>query len=306
MSKEAPPPRPGLGVLEAVSAAALYGSSGIFAVRLFQMGVTPHSVALYRMVLGALFLLVWALLVRRDALRVPRRTLLLLLVGGGIPVAAFQVVYQLSIDAAGVPTTVALLYLAPVFVVAASPLLLGERPTPLRVALSLVVVAGVWLTVLGADTVQPHFGSTGLVWGVLSGACYAAYTLWGRYATPRWGTLPTVVYASLGAAAILALTLPALSSQVALPATPAAWGVLAAFALLTVSAASLLFFDALGRIEASRVAVAAATEPVVAALLATLILAQGMAPVGWVGIGVVVVGVAGVGRSRAVVVPDGG
>ena len=170
----------GLGVLEAVLAASLYGSSGIFAVRLFEMGVTPQSVALFRMILGALFLLIWALAVRRHVLAVPRRTMLLLLVGGGIPVAAFQVVYQLSIDAAGVPTTVALLYLAPVFVVAASPLLLGERPGALRVFLSLVVVAGVWLTVLGADEVVAHFGSRGLTWGVLSGAFYAAYTLWGR------------------------------------------------------------------------------------------------------------------------------
>jgi drug/metabolite transporter (DMT)-like permease len=108
-----------IGFLEAVAAAALWGSSGIFAVRLFELGVTPTSVALFRMTLGTLLLLLWAAVFWRDELRLGRRDILLILVGGGIPMAAFQVVYQFSIDAAGVPTTVALLYLAPVFVVAA-------------------------------------------------------------------------------------------------------------------------------------------------------------------------------------------
>jgi DME family drug/metabolite transporter len=288
-----------LGVLEAVAAATLYGSSGIFAVELFQLGVTPISVALFRMLVGTAFLVVWAVALRRDELRIGRRGVLFILVGGGIPMAGFQVVYQLSIDSVGVPTTVALLYLAPVFVVAASAPLLKERPTIPRVLLSIMVVAGVWLTVLGADEIEAVFGTRSLVWGILSGAGYAGYTLFGRYAAPRWGTVPTAVYGSLGAGLILVATLPALSSTVAVPQGGRAWAVLVVFALLTITLASLLFFDALRRIEASRVAVAAATEPVVAALLATVLLSQGLNLVGWLGIGVVAAGVAAVGRSPA-------
>ena len=286
-----------LGVLEAVAAAALYGSSGIFAVELFQLGVTPTSVALFRMILGTAFLVIWAVAFRRRDLRLGSRHILLLLAGGGITMAGFQVVYQLSIDSVGVPTTVALVYLAPVFVVAASAPLLKERPTLLRVALSIVVVAGVWLTVLGADEVETVFGTRSLVWGVLAGAGYAGYTLFGRYASPRWGTVPTAVYGSLGAALLLLATLPTLSSTVAFQQGGRAWGLLVVFALLTITLASLLFFDALRRIEASRVAVAAAAEPVVAALLATFLLSQGLSLVGWLGIGVVATGVAAVGRS---------
>jgi DME family drug/metabolite transporter len=286
-----------LGFLEAVAAAALWGSSGIFAVELFSLGVTPASLALLRMALGTLFLVIWAASARRRELPVSGRDLLILLVGGGLPMAGFQVVYQHSIDSVGVPTTVALLYLAPVFVVAASAPLLRERPTPLRVALSVLVVAGVWLTVLGADEVQAVFGSRSLAWGVLAGVCYAGYTLFGRFAAPRWGSVATVVYASLGATLLLTATVPLLSDTTALPQGGRAWGVLVVFALLTVTLASLLFFDALRRIEASRVAVAAAAEPVVAALLATLILSQGLDVTGWLGIGLVTGGVAAVGFS---------
>jgi DME family drug/metabolite transporter len=111
--------------------------------------------------------------------------------------------------------------------------------------------------------------------------------------------VPTAVYGSIGAGLILVATLPAFSSTVAVPQGGRAWAVLVVFALLTITLASLLFFDALRRIEASRVAVAAATEPVVAALLATMLLSQGLSLVGWLGIGIVAAGVAAVGRSPA-------
>ena len=59
--------------------------------------------------------------------------------------------------------------------------------------------------------------------------------------------------------------------------------------------AHFLFFDALARVEASRASIATAVEPVTAAVLATLLLGQGLSAVGWLGIMLVVMGVAGVG-----------
>jgi DME family drug/metabolite transporter len=69
------------------------------------------------------------------------------------------------------------------------------------------------------------------------------------------------------------------------------------FGALTIAAAQLLFFDALGRIEAGAASIATAAEPVVAAVLATVLLSQGLAPVGWAGIALVVAGVVGVGLT---------
>ncbi|MDE3012587.1 MAG: EamA family transporter, partial [Gemmatimonadota bacterium] len=58
-----------------------------------------------------------------------------------------------------------------------------------------------------------------------------------------------------------------------------------------------LFFDALARIDASRASIATAIEPVVAATLATMLLGQGLSTLGWTGIALVVLGVAGVGAT---------
>jgi drug/metabolite transporter, DME family len=288
-----------LGYVEALLAAVLWGSSGIFSVYLFAHGVSPQSLALLRPAIGVLLLgLVVASVHGRAGLLPGRRALGVLMVGGGSVVGLFQLTYQMSIDAVGVPATVALVYLAPPIVVAVSGPLLGEWPTPKRTFLAGVTLAGVWLTVWGADAVTPTFGGSGVVWGVLAGASYAGYTLFGRYAAPRFGSGATVLYSTIGACAWLAVALSFLIDDFVLPATSAAWALLVIFALLTVAGAQFLFFDALGRIEASRASITSAAEPVVAALLATLLLSQGLAPVGWIGVALVVSGVIGVGAER--------
>jgi len=286
-----------VGYGEAVLAASLWGSSGIFAVNLFRLGVPPESLAFLRPFLGSLMLL--AVVATRSApgMRVNARGLAMLCLGGGLAVGVFQIAYQLSTDAVGVPSTVALLYLAPAVVAALSGPLLGEWPDRRRIALLLVTLSGVWLTVLGAEEVTATFGTAGLWWGVLAGFSYGAYTLFGRFAAPRYGSMPTVVYSTIGSCLFLALVVPATSGPIVWPGTPAAWTLLAAFALLTIAVAHFLFFDALARIDASRVSISTAVEPVVAGILATMLLSQGLTPLGWVGIALVVVGVAGVGLA---------
>jgi len=286
-----------LGYLEAVAAACLWGSSGIFAVHLFRLGVPPESVALLRPTVGVLFVLGWVGLTRPEALRVDAFGVAVLALGGGAAVGVFQLAYQLSTDAVGVPRTVALLYLAPAFVAAASGPLLREWPSRRRLALVALTVAGVWVSVLGASDVPATFGRSGWGWGVLAGASYATYTVFGRFAAPRFGSARTVFYSTLGACLLLAVVVPVASGPVVLPTGVRAWSLLIAFGALTIALAQFLFFDALGRIEASGASVATAVEPAVAAILATLLLGQGLGLVGWLGIGMIVTGVVGGGLS---------
>jgi DME family drug/metabolite transporter len=284
-----------LGYAEAIAAAALWGSSGIFAVNLFRLGVPPESLAFLRPFLGSLILLAVVALKDSRALFMDGRGLLVLLLGGGLSVGIFQIAYQFSTDAVGVPSTVAMLYLAPAVVAAASGPLLGEWPDRTRIALLVLTLSGVWLSVLGADEVAATFGTTGVGWGILAGLAYGAYTLFGRFAAPRYGSIRTVVYSTLGSCGFLAVIVPVSTGPIVWPASGGAWLVLFVFSVLTIAVAHFLFFDALSRIDASRASIATAIEPVVAAALATVLLSQGLSTLGWVGIGLVVAGVAGVG-----------
>ena len=286
------------GVLEALAAATLWGSSGIFSVYLFRSGVSPGGVALLRPVIALVLLVAGALALRPSSLRLDRSGLVFLLGVGGFTVSLFQLSYQMSIDAIGVPSTVAMVFLAPSLVVASAGPLLGEWPTARRILLALLTAAGVWLSVRGAEQTETAFGATGLVWGFLAAVGYAGYTLIGRYAGARWDVITTVVYSTAGACVILAALVPLVASPLVSPATGRGWLLLTAYALVTIAVAQMLFYDALRHAEASRVSIAAAAEPVVAAILATVLLSQGLDPIGWVGLLLVVAGVVGVSLDR--------
>ena len=57
--------------------------------------------------------------------------------------------------------------------------------------------------------------------------------------------------------------------------------------------ATSLYYDALGRIEAGRAAIASTLEPIAAVVLATFLLDEGLRLRGWLGLAMVVAGVAG-------------
>ena len=120
-------------------------------------------------------------------------------------------------------------------------------------------------------------------------------SLFGRYASHTYGSAATVLYSTLGGCLLLAVVLPSMTGPLVFPSSARAWWLLIVFGAATIALAQFLYFDALSRISASRVSMATAAEPVVAGILATLLLGQGLEPVGWLGIVMVVAGVAGVG-----------
>jgi len=280
-----------LGYLEVITAAALWGSSGPFSVALMRMGMSPESLALLRPVLGAVSLTAVALLWRRSALRIGGRELLHLTLLGGAAVGVFQLTFQLSTGAVGVPTTVGLMYLSPAVVVAGSGPLLGEWPSRRTLLLVGLSIVGVWLVVRGGGALDLPGGTP--LWGILCGVSYGSYTLFGRHWSPRCGPLATILFSTVGGCLVLGGAWAAGVLPVEGPPSGRAWLVLVVFSVTTMTVAALLFFDALRRIEATRAAIATTTEPVVAALLAAFLLGQTLPPVGWLGLALVVGGVAG-------------
>lgn len=288
------------GYLEVVAAGALWGSAGPLSVALFQLGLPPTSVAVWRLVIGVASLALVVLILAPGKLRVSPKAFLLMLLPGGAVTALFHLGYQMATASIGVPSTVALLYLAPAIVVVAAGPLLGEWPTRRRVALAAVSVAGVWMTVFGAEGAAFHTEPEGVAWGILTGCGFAGYTLFARRFSPRHGSLPTLLYSSVGAALILGGVYLVLGWGVETPSGVMAWGTVVAFGVLTITLASVLYFHALGTIDASRAAIGATVEPLVAAVLALVFLDQRLAITGWVGLLVLISGVIGAYAAPAV------
>ena len=297
------------GYLFALGAGALWGTTGPLSTALYAEGTQLTSVGFWRVLLAVLGFVVYGLW-RRDLFRLDRAGLLVVGLLGGALVAVFEVAYQYAIAGVGVAPAVALLYTAPVMVAVLARPLLGEALTPLRIALGIVVMVGVALAVAGGP--EAHTGATlvgpagrvvGIVGGLLSAASYAGSTLMARWAVPRYGTLKVLFWELVGGVVLLAVLLPLGGHPIAPPPSLSGWIYIAGLGLGAVFLANVAFFAGVRRIDAAPAAVAASAEPVVGSLLAFFLLQQGLTAFGWLGLALVVAGVAGGYRAEAEAFP---
>src|SRR5256885_15575672 len=136
------------GYLFALAAGAVWGTTGPLSTALYRAGEAITGIGFWRLVIGLAGFLVYGLF-RPGLFRIDRRAWLLVGLGGGALVALFEVAYQVGVAGTGVAGAAALLYVAPVLVAILAKPLLGERLTPLRVLLALVVMAGAVRAVQG-------------------------------------------------------------------------------------------------------------------------------------------------------------
>lgn len=286
------------GYLFALGAGTLWGTTGPLSTALYAAGAALTGIGFWRVLLGTVGLAVYGLVFDRDLFRVDRRGWLLVGAGGGALVALFEVAYQYGIAGAGVAGAAALLYIAPVLVAILAGPLLGEAITALRVALALVVMVGATLTVTGGSQGAGLAGVAlpslmqGVAGGLLAALSYAGTTLLARFAVPRYGVVKVLFLEILGGTAILGVVLTLAGHAPAPPPTAGAWVYLAALTVGTVWLANFFFFSAARRIEAAPTAVTATIEPVVGTLLALALFGQRLTLPGWIGLALVVGGVA--------------
>jgi len=284
-----------VGYLMALGAGATWGTTGPLSTGLYQL-MPATSIGFWRVLIGTVALAIWGILFRRDLFRADRRGWLLVGLGGGAMVALFEIAYQFAIGGVGVAGAAALLYTAPVIVAVLARVILKEALTPTRVALAVIVMVGVALTVTGGSNAGAEAArmgvSAGIAGGLLSALSYALTSLMGRYAAPRYGVVKVLFLEAIGGVLLIWIALAIWGRPPQLPPSPAAWRGLLGLAAGSVIAANLLFFGAMKRIEAAPASVAATIEPVVGALLALLLFSQRLTALGWLGLLMVVGGVA--------------
>ena len=286
-----------VGYLFALAAGAVWGTTGPLSTALYRAGEAITGIGFWRLLVGLAGFLGYGLF-RPELFRIERRAWLLVGLGGGVLVALFEVAYQFGIAGTGVAGAAALLYIAPVLVAVLAQPLLGEQLTTLRVVLALVVMAGAALTVqggshgTGATAIPLPSLVQGVAGGLLAMVSYAGTTLLARYAVPRYGARQVLFLEVLGGVVVLGLVLPLAGHPPVPPHTPGAWLYVLLLSLGSVLAANFLFFAAVKRIDAAPTAVAATIEPVVGTLLALTLFNQQLTVLGWIGLLMVVGGVA--------------
>ncbi|HKV72304.1 MAG TPA: EamA family transporter [Gemmatimonadales bacterium] len=300
------------GYLFALGAGATWGTTGVLSTALFHAGQDITGIGFWRVSVGVVGLFLYMLFFHPDLLKADLKGWLLVFGGGGLLVAVFEVAYPYAITGVSVAGAAALLYLAPVVVAVLARFILGEALTPLRMFLAVLVMIGVGLTVSGGDVGSVLAGGPGFRTGVLGGLIamlsYAGTTLLARWSVPRYGAIRSLFLELSGGAVMMAIFLTLFGRSpfhrspeggIPYPVGLAAWGFCLAQAIGPVVGANFLFFAGVRRIDAAPTAVAATVEPVVGTLLAFFFFSQHLTALGWLGLLLVVGGVATSYRSEA-------
>lgn len=283
----------------AALAASLWGTLGILGTILGRYGLSPLQVATLRAATAFVLLGLVLAVAGRQHLRVKPTDAAFYALYGLVSVAAFYGVYMVAVVRTGVGMAAMLLYTAPAYVVVLAALLWGEPLSPtkwLSLALALVGCALVVATPAPGRPAPLVLEPVGVLAGLASGLTYALFTVFGRFSLARHSAWTTLFYA-LGWGSLF-LTIFSLSSSTYPPLPLRAWAWVLALAVGPTLLAYYLYLQALLRVEAGRASIVCTVEPLVACVLAYLILGETMTPLQAAGALLLLTGVALIQRER--------
>ena len=285
-----------IGALCTLAGAVLWGFSGA-GIQLLQSdyGVQPLFITTMRM-LGAGTLMLAALAItRREALArmlYDRATLVRLAVFGCVGLFACQLTYIVVIRYTNAGTSTALQGLNVVFIVMATCLMTRKLPNRYEIAGMCTAFAGTVLIATKGDLSTLVIPRPGLVWGVISAASVAFYTMYPKRLFEQWGSVPVTGFGML-AGGVMSLVLFAAGGMAGMPPElPALDGfgvlILACVVLFGTVGAFGLFLHGVSIVGSVKGSQLGAIEPVSATLFSWLWLGMVFSWGDWAGLALMV------------------
>lgn len=254
--------------------------------------LTPWEVALVRFTLTGLF---YAALVAQQRPSIPRRDLLGLAALGFVAIPLNQGLFLYGM-ALTTPGHGALLYaLSPIFVFLLASWRLGERASLPKLAGIATAFLGVLVVLLGRGALglqAARDGLTGDLLILLAVVAWAIFAVGGKVYAARYG-VRTMTGVAVGFGSLVYLPFGLFLSDLSAfrRLSPAGWGAIAYLVALTSIVAYLMYYWAMKKTDASRVAIWSNLQPVLTAALAWAIYGEPITPSFLMGGGMVLAGV---------------
>lgn len=261
------------GYLFITTAAILWGILGPFSRLAFAEGLQPMEVAFWRAMLGWGFFGVHAVATR--SLKMAPRDLPMVFIFAITGVTLFYGSYQIAIRYGGAALASVLLYTAPAWVTLMARLAFKELFTPLKMAALALTITGVTLVARGGGTIQISWAA--LLFGLAAGFCYSLYYIFGKFFSTRYSS-PNLFLYLLPIGAVTLLPWVEFSHK-----SLTAWGALICIAGLCTYGAYFCYYIGVRSLEASRAAITATLEPVVAAVVAFFWWGEAFGIAGYIG-----------------------
>ncbi|WP_244898692.1 DMT family transporter [Sporosarcina koreensis] len=254
-----------------MAGAACWGLIGLFISPLYERGFSPWDVVAIRAILSFLFLFIFMVLLYRNQLRTRWKDQLLFACAGVFSLALFNYFYFEVFSQSSLSLAVTLLYTGPLFVTVLSRVFFKE-PLTLRkgLALAAAIVGCAFVVGLLPSGALGISGST-LLLGILSGFCYALYSIFTKPVTKRYSALTVTTYTFFYMSVFMLLT-SRLFSHPERYLHSDVWVSAVLLALVSTAAAYILYTGGLKHLEAGKAAILATVEPIVAVLMGVLFL----------------------------------
>ena len=263
--------------IKIITAMVTFGTIGVF-VRYIPL---PSSIiALVRGVLATIFLLtVMAAGKRRPDRTAIRRNLALLVISGGMIGFNWILLFE-AYNYTSVAVATLCYYLAPVFVIIASPFVLGEKLTMRKTLCVISALAGM---VMVSGVIQNYVSGgnaedlnlTGVLLGIGAGALYATIILMNKKLKNISSYDTTVM--QLATASIVLVPYCLLTVDIgSLEVTPGSTVLLVIVGIVHTGIAYVLYFGSIKELPAQTVAIFSYIDPILAVLLSAFLLKESM------------------------------
>ena len=254
------------GVLYALCAGISWGISlGIFGRTMTSFGFTAMQVSAVRTTISAITFIILALVTDRKAFRLNPKDIWIFLCSGFISVTLFCWCYFTSTRLCSLAVGGVLQYTAPVWVVVFSAVIFKEPITKVKAAAMLVAIAGCVL-VSGITHGVGQVSAFGLVAGVFSGITYGSYTIFTRFAVPKYRTMTINVYTFIVASAT-SLLLSGPIKTVSAVCTPKVLPVAIIGGIMCAAVPYYFYNKSLETLENGKASILATIEPVIAVMV---------------------------------------
>ena len=261
-----------------LAAGSLWGTIGLFATLLSDMGIGAAPVAFFRL-LSATIMLALILLIKGKGLslfRVSRMGLISCMLVGFISQAFYNICYMNAIEQTGMATAAVFLYTSPVYVALMSRIMFREPLTGNKIAAIIINIIGCILTVTGGDFSDMKVSGFGLLMCILAGFTYALLPILSRTGADRENSFTAAFYGqAFGALLLFFLIRP--YNGVGTPFTFKMLLVFIGFGIVPSAMGYIVYYAGISKItETSRIPVLASVETVVAAVIGLIIFGQSL------------------------------
>jgi len=269
-----------------ISGAACWGLIGLFVAPLYERGFSAWDAVAIRGIFSFAFLILFMTLFKREQLRTRIKDHIYFAGAGILSITLFNYFYFEVFSQSNLSIAVTLLYTGPLFVTILSRIFFKEALTIRKVGALIFAMIGCAFVVGFLPINQTSISGKVLFMGLLSGFCYALYSIFSKPLTKRYSALTITTYTffytsifMLFGSDILKKTKQFIYVDV--------WISALLLSLVATFAAYVLYTAGLKHLEASKASILATIEPIIAVLTGVLFLNDHLNAWQFLGIGLV-------------------